>query len=250
MPLADPDAGAAADVPVTFLYDDAALVVVDKPAGVAVIPMPDQSAGACLRDRVAASLGSRVWVVHRLDRDTSGVVVFARTAEAHRALSMAFERRDVVKHYAALVHGLPASPAGTIDMALHDARKGKARPARAGEPGARAATTEYAVTRAWAHEAQRIAAVLATPRTGRHHQIRVHLRAIGAPILGDAVYGRGSAALLPGVPVPRLALHAASIDVPHPSGGARRVTATASWPADLAALTTWLDAQWTLEAAS
>jgi tRNA pseudouridine32 synthase/23S rRNA pseudouridine746 synthase len=166
---------------VTFLYDDAALVVVDKPAG-----RRDSHAGcataSCLRDRVAAALGTRVWVVHRLDRDTSGVVVFARTAEAHRALSMAFERRDVAKQYAALVHGVPAPPAGTIDLALHEARKGKARPARADEPGARPATTDYAVTRAWAHEAQRIAAVAATPRTGRHHQIRVHLRAIGTPI--------------------------------------------------------------------
>ena len=247
--MASPDAGAVADVPVTFLYDDAALVVVDKPAGVAVIPMPGAPAGACLRDRVAAALGTRVWVVHRLDLDTSGVVVFARTAEAHRVLSMAFERRDVVKHYAALVHGVPAPPAGTIDIALHEARKGKARPARPGEPGARPATTDYAVTRAWAHDGQRIAAVAATPRTGRHHQIRVHLRAIGTPILGDAVYGRASAAHLTGVPVPRLALHAASIDVPHPAG-ARRVTATAPWPADLAALTAWLDAQWTVEAAS
>lgn len=247
--MADRDAGAAADVPVTFLYDDAAFVVVDKPAGVAVIPMAEARPGACLRDRVAAALGSRVWVVHRLDRDTSGVVVFARSAEAHRALSMAFERRDVVKHYAALVHGVPAPGSGTIDVPLHEARKGKARPARADEPGARAATTEYTVTRVWAHDAQRIAAVAAMPRTGRHHQIRVHLRAIGTPILGDAVYGRASAALLPGVPVPRLALHAASIDVPHPSG-ARRVTATAPWPADLAALTAWLDARWTAEASS
>ena len=247
--MADPDAGAVADVPVTFLYDDAALVVVDKPAGVAVIPMPDAPPASSLRERVAAALGTRVWVVHRLDRDTSGVVVFARTAEAHRALSMAFERREVLKQYAALVHGVPAPPAGTIDMALHDARKGKARPARADEPGARAATTDYAVTRVWAHETQRIAAVAATPRTGRHHQIRVHLRAIGTPILGDAVYGRAATALLPGVPVPRLALHAASIDIPHPAGD-RRVSATAPWPADLAALTTWLDAQWTPEAAS
>lgn len=249
MPLADHDAGAVADVPVTFLYDDAALVVVDKPAGVAVIPMPETPPGSCLRDRVAAALDARVWVVHRLDRDTSGVVVFARTAEAHRALSMAFERRDVVKQYAALVYGVPAAPAGAIDMPLHEARKGKARPARAGEPGARAATTEYRVTRAWALDAQHIAAVAATPRTGRHHQLRVHLRAIGTPILGDTVYGRASAAPLSGVPVPRLALHAASIDVPHPAGG-RRVTVTAPWPADLAALTAWLDAGWTVEAAS
>jgi tRNA pseudouridine32 synthase / 23S rRNA pseudouridine746 synthase len=246
--LADRNAGAVADVPVTFLYDDAALVVVDKPAGVAVIPMPDAPPGSCLRDRVAAALGTRVWVVHRLDRDTSGVVVFARTAEAHRALSMAFERRDVVKRYTALVHGVPAPTAGTIELPLHEARKGKARPARPDEPGARPATTDYAVTRAWTHDGQRVAAVAATPRTGRHHQIRVHLRAVGTPILGDAVYGRASAARLPGVPVPRLALHAASIDVPHPAGE-RRVTATAPWPAELAALTTWLDTQWAVEVA-
>jgi len=155
----------------------------------AVIPVPDAPPGACLRDRVAAALGGRVWVVHRLDRDTSGVVVFARTAEAHRALSMAFERRDVVKHYAALVHGVPAPGSGTIDMPLHDARKGKARPARADEPGERPATTDYALTRAWTHDTQRIAAVAATPRTGRHHQIRAQLAAIKCPIKGDVKYG-------------------------------------------------------------
>lgn len=85
--------------PITFLYSDDTLVVVDKPAGVTVIPAPDLAPGDCLRDRVAAAVGSRVWVVHRLDRDTSGAVAFARTAAAHRTLSMAFEHRDVGKRY-------------------------------------------------------------------------------------------------------------------------------------------------------
>ena len=235
--------------PVTFLYEDADLAVVDKPAGVAVIPVPGIPPAECLRDRVAAALGSRAWVVHRTDREASGVVVFARSAEAHRVLALAFDAGDVVRQYAALVHGVAAPAAGAIDVALADARRGKARPALPDEPGARPAITGYAVTRAWHDGERHIAAVAATPHTGQHHQVRVHLRSIGTPILGDPVYGRAATAALTGVPVPRLSLHAASIEVPHPAAG-RRVNVTAPWPADLSALTTWLDAQWTAEATS
>jgi RluA family pseudouridine synthase len=235
--------------PVTFVYEDAALAVVDKPAGVTVIPAPGVPPGASLRERVAAALGSAVWVVHRLDRDTSGLVAFARSAEAHRALSMAFERRDVVKGYRALVRGVPDPRAGVIDLALHDARRGKSRPARPGEPGARPASTAYAVTRAWRLGDEALADVRLTPRTGRHHQLRVHLRAIGTPILGDVLYGGGGAAASGAMPVPRLALHAETLDLPHP-GGARRVAATAPWPADLSAVTAWLDGHGAVEAAS
>ena len=235
--------------PVTFLYEDADLAIVDKPAGVAVIPVPGLAPAECLRDRVAAALATRAWVVHRIDRDASGVVVFARTAAAHRVLSLAFETRDVVTQYAALVHGVPAPAAGTIEVSLTDARRGKARPARPDDAGARAATTAYAVTRTWRDGERRVAEVAATPHTERHHQVRVHLRSIGTPLLGDAFYGRAAAAALTGVPVPRLALHAAAIEVPHPAGG-RRVAAAAPWPADLTALTIWLDAQWTAESTS
>lgn len=235
--------------PVTFLYEDADLAVVDKPAGVAVIPVPGIPPAECLRDRVAAALGSRAWVVHRIDREASGVVVFARSAEAHRVLALAFDAGDVVRQYAALVHGVPAPAAGAIDAPLADARRGKARPALPDEPGARPAITDYAVARAWHDGERHIAAVAATPHTGLHHQVRVHLRSIGTPILGDPFYGRAATAALTGVPVPRLSLHAASIEVPHPAGG-RRVSVTAPWPADLSALTTWLDAQWTAEARS
>ncbi len=235
--------------PVTFLYEDADLAIVDKPAGVAVIPVPGAPPAACLRDRVAAALGSRAWVVHRIDRDASGVVVFGRSAEAHRGLSLAFDTGGVATRYAALVHGVPAPAAGAIDVALRDARRGKARPALPDEPDARPAATDYAVTRSWRDGERRIAEVAATPHTWQHHQVRVHLRSIGTPILGDAVYGRAAAAALAGVPVPRLALHAASIEVPHPSGG-RRVSAAAPWPGDLAAFTAWLDTHWTTEATS
>lgn len=229
--------------PVTFLYEDADLAIVDKAPGVAVIPAPAIAPAQCLRDRVAAALGAPVWVVHRLDRDTSGVVVFARSAAAHRALSMAFEARRVEKRYLALTLGVPVPASGSITVALHEARRGKARPATPGEPGAREALTGYEVTRTWHAGARAVSLATLTPRTGRHHQIRVHLRAIGTPIAGDPLYGGALAASFADLPLPRLALHAASIDVPHPSGG-RRVSATAPWPADLGAVTAWLDTQW------
>lgn len=228
---------------VTFLYEDADLVVVDKPPGVTVVPALENPVAACLRDRVAAALGARVWPVHRLDRDTSGVVAFARTAEAHRALSMAFEARRVHKRYRALVAGVPVPASGSIDLALHEARRGKARPARPGEPGAKAASTSYVVTRHWSGDGTvAVSWVDVTPHTGRHHQIRVHLRAVGTPVLGDATYGRSAAVALE---VPRLALHATTLDVPHPARPDRRVVATSPWPDDLAALTRWLDSHWT-----
>ena len=235
--------------PVSFLYSDDTLVVVDKPAGVTVIPAPDVATGACLRDRVASTLGGRVWVVHRLDRDTSGAVAFARSPEAHRALSMAFERRDVAKEYRALVAGRPTPAAGMVDVALHDARKGKARPAAPGEPGARQAVTRYETARVWRLDERHVAEVVARPATGRHHQIRVHLRAIGTPILGDAHYGGALVTPFKAVPVPRLALHAAVLDVPHPVSGGR-VVVHAPWPADLADVTAWLASHGELEAAS
>jgi tRNA pseudouridine32 synthase/23S rRNA pseudouridine746 synthase len=233
-------------LPIAFLYEDDALVVVDKPAGVPVIPAPGWPLAATVQARAAAAIGSRLWVVHRLDRETSGALAFARTAAAHRALSQAFERREVAKVYRALVAGVPPSPRGVIDLPLHDARKGKSRPAAAGEPGAKAATTGFEVLRRWRHDSAAVALVELRPDTGRHHQIRVHLRAIGLPILADAVYGRGIGPLPIDHMCSRLALHASALDVPHP-GGTRRVAVAAPWPADLQAVTAWLEAHWTAE---
>lgn len=223
----------------TLLYEDADMLVVNKPAGVSVIPAPGVSPGACLRDHVAALTGTRLWVVHRLDRDTSGALAFARTPDAHRRLSMAFEHRDVLKCYTAFVRGIPDPPAGDIAQPLHEARKGKMRPAQIGEPGAREARTAYEVVRVWGAGASALAEVRLRPLTGRRHQLRVHLRAIGTPILGDTVYGPahpGSSAM----PVARLALHAASLDVPHPRDG-HRVVIDAPEPDDLLGLRAWLD---------
>lgn len=221
------------------------MVAVDKPAGVAVTPAPDDVASACLRDRVAAQIGTRAWVVHRLDRDTSGIVVFARTAEAHRMLSMALERHDVERRYTAFVHGVPVVTDGMIALPLHAARKGKVRPARPDEPGATPARTSVQVDHVWRHGGAAIARVTLEPLTSRHHQLRVHLRAVGAPIAGDRIYGAGATAPSE-VPVTRLALHASFLELPHPSG-ARRIEIASPWPLDLAALPAWLDAHWPAE---
>jgi len=232
---------AASSPPIPLLYEDDALVVVDKPAGLPVIAAPDWPAADTVQARVAAQVGSRLWVVHRLDRDTSGVLAFARTAAAHRLLSIAFEGRDVAKTYRAFTGGCPRPRQGPIDVPLHSARRGQSRPARPGEPGAREASTAYRVLTVWRVGGETAALLEASPRTGRHHQIRVHLRAIGAPILADPVYGRATAGLAARIGLGRLALHACALDLPHPSGG-RRVQVTAPWPADLEAAGRWLDA--------
>ena len=234
-----------AAAPLALLYEDAALVIVDKPAGVPVIPAPGWPLEVTVQGRVADHLGARLWVVHRLDRDTSGVLAFARTAAAHRALSLAFERREVRKTYRALVAGVPPA-SGAIDLALHDARRGKTRLASPGEPGARDARTEYRTLRSWPAHGHPVSMLELDPHSGRHHQIRVHLRAIGTPVLGDALYGRGIPALPDGAPSVALALHACALDVPHPEQE-RRVRVESGWPPHLAALTGWLDAHSTQE---
>lgn len=232
--------------PLALLYEDDALVVVDKPAGVPVVAGSGWPVEATVQARAAAQLGSRLWVVHRLDRDTSGALVFARTADAHRALSQAFEHRDVQKTYHALTTGVPSPTQGTIDVPLHEARRGRMRPAHPGEAGGRTAHTAYRVLAAWRDGEATAALVDARPATGRHHQIRVHLRAIGTPILADPVYDGTSQPLAARVGLTRLALHAASVDLPHPLGG-HRVHVTAPWPADLEAARGWFDRHWTKE---
>jgi tRNA pseudouridine32 synthase/23S rRNA pseudouridine746 synthase len=226
------------DTPV--LYEDADLVAVAKPSGLPTIPARDEPPAACLHKQLEATRGERLWIVHRIDRDTSGVVVFARTAAAHRALSMAFEHRRVRKAYAAFAVSAPGRLAerGRIDVALHPARKGKTRPALPGEAG-QAAVTDYAVERRWTRGGVEVALVEARPETGRHHQIRVHLRSLDAPILGDPLYGKHTLeGPLAKSPCRRLALHARRLTLPAPAG---ERTIEAPWPDDLRALVAWLD---------
>lgn len=220
-----------------LLHEDAELIAVAKPPGIPVIPARGEAPEDSLHARLERERGERLWIVHRIDRDTSGVVVFARTAEAHRDLSMAFEHRGVAKVYVAFAAGALVGVT-RIDLALHEARRGKARPATPGEPGAKAAVTDLTVERRWRHAADVIARVTCRPITGRHHQIRVHLRSVEAPIVADPLYGKrtlrdGYAA----VPCPRLALHAASLT-------ACGRTFHAPLPDDLVAMEAWLDRTW------
>lgn len=199
----------------TLLADNARWLIVDKPAGIASIPARGEDPADSLRHRLQEQLGVPLWVVHRIDRETSGAILYARDADAHRALNLAFQRGQVGKTYLAFSACRPSAEAGRIDTPMHSARKGKMRPAQVGEPGAIAACTDYAVEQQWALGDAVVARLRCHPRTGRQHQIRVHLRSIGCPILHDALYGLATfKPPFERLPIARLALHAAAIDVP------------------------------------
>jgi len=227
--------------PLVLLHQDAAVVAVDKPPGLPVIAARGEPREACLQKQLEQQLGERLFVVHRIDRDASGVVLFARDAQAHRALSLSFEHRRVRKTYRAFVSGLLSPAGGRLEVPLHPARKGKTRPARPGERGRQSATTDYETLRVWHVGGEPVSLVEAHPLTGRHHQIRVHLRSAEAPILFDPLYGKGrTPAALSRAPCERLALHALRLSLPAPSGP-EELRLEAPLAADLDALTSWLD---------
>jgi tRNA pseudouridine32 synthase / 23S rRNA pseudouridine746 synthase len=199
----------------TLLHADGALLAADKPAGLATIPERDPSAD-CLVARLRAEHGPLL-VVHRLDKDASGVVVFARTPAAHRALCMQFEARTVSKSYVALVHGEVAGEAGRIEAPLRSFGSGRTGVDHAaGKPS----TTTWRVL----ERRPGLTLLELQPLTGRRHQLRAHLHALGHPIAGDTRYGnacsrdgRGAAAF------PRLMLHARLLTLDHPVSGERLV---------------------------
>jgi tRNA pseudouridine32 synthase / 23S rRNA pseudouridine746 synthase len=229
-------------VPIAVLHDDGALVAVVKPPGELVIAARGEPASDCLQKRLERQLGRRIYVVHRIDKDASGVVLFALDAAAHRAASLAFEHRRVEKRYLAFVAGALDPAEGRLDVPLHAARRGKTRPARSGEPGAQAAVTDYATRKQWPLGEGFVSLVEARPHTGRHHQLRVHLRSAEAPILFDPLYGRGRMPeALAAAPCARLALHAERLELETENAG--RIAVTAPLAHDLEALAAWLDAR-------
>jgi 23S rRNA pseudouridine1911/1915/1917 synthase len=209
-----------------LLYADTDVAAVDKPAGVPAQPTLTTDRGT-LPELVASLLGAPVTLVHRLDRETSGVTVFARTPAAASALAEAFRTGAPEKTYIALTARAPEPAAGRIDAALgkDPVRAGLRRVDAGGEPAA----TRYRTLRS----GPRAALVEARPETGRTHQIRVHLAHLGAPLLGDARYGGprrvGETA------VPRVMLHARRLEIDHPVTGARLVLEAAA-PEDLRTL--------------
>jgi RluA family pseudouridine synthase len=224
-----------------LLYEDDELVAVDKAPGEPVIPAREGPLEACLQKRLEVERGERLFVVHRIDRLASGVVVFARHPQAHRRLSLAFENRQVHKSYWAFVSGVLLPLKGHLDVPLHTARKGKMRPARPGERGQLASATDYETRRIWRFGGEKASLVEARPFTGRHHQIRVHLRSAEAPILFDPLYGRGYEPHAVGdAPCQRLALHARRIELPGREGGPA-LALEAPLARDLASLAAWMD---------
>lgn len=207
------------------IHKDSSVLVLNKPSGLA------SQGGSGIRDHVDALLEyfqfekkQRPRLVHRLDRDTSGVLVVARTATAAARLSEALRRRDATKLYWALTKGVPARQRGAIRSPLVKETVGRDEKMVATEElrsGAKTALTDYAVL---AHAGRELAWVAVQPRTGRMHQIRVHLASIGTPIVGDFKYG-GTLARGRGEIENRLHLHARSIDIAHPDGGRLKVTA-------------------------
>jgi tRNA pseudouridine32 synthase/23S rRNA pseudouridine746 synthase len=221
---------------VVVLHLDAHLLAVDKPAGRIVIP--GRIAGEpSLREELEAIHG-RLWVVHRLDRGTTGVLLFARTAEAHRALNLAFDRGEPEKRYLALVRGSPPE-AVRIDVPIAPGRRGRMRAAAPGEARGKPAATRVRLLEAFAARPWTggpLALVEAIPETGRTHQIRVHLARAGFPLAVDPDYGEaGPLADAEGrLLVARTPLHAARLEVRHPAGAGTLVL-EAPLPADLAA---------------
>lgn len=193
------------------LYEDAEVIAVDKPAGLTAQPTEGRVGGS-LVDRVGAHLGREAGLVHRLDRETSGVTVFGKTARATSALAAEFREGRARKRYvAATGPGLP--PSGTVDLPLSrdPSRPGRWRATRAanGVPALTDFRTLYA--------GPEFCVVELLPRTGRTHQLRAHLTALGAPILGDSRYG--GAAKAGGVEAPRCLLHAQALELGHPRTG-------------------------------
>lgn len=198
------------------LYRDDLILVLDKPAGLAVQGGPGiQRHLDGLLDGLRGQARERPRLVHRLDRDTAGVLVLACSARAAASLARSFRGRDVKKLYWAVVAGVPAPPEGRVDLSLirmRNHRFGRTEPA-GDSPGARA-ISDY-VTRE--RVGNRFAWLELSPLTGRTHQLRVHCAALGTPILGDVTYG-GDAARPPGLPT-MLHLLARRIALPHPAGG-------------------------------
>lgn len=192
------------------LHADEAWIVVDKPAGLPAVPGRTADLQDCASARVQAAYPDAL-VVHRLDMATSGLLLFARGLAAQRTLGAAFERRDVGKRYVAVVAGAPPADVGTIELPL--AADWPRRPrqrvdAERGKP----ALTRWRVIGRHAGSAR----LELTPSTGRTHQLRVHLAAIGHPILGDALYAPPEVHTL----APRLLLHASGLELAHPRTGA------------------------------
>ena len=225
----------ATDIPLAILYVDADLIVLDKPAGLVVHPAPGHAADTLVNallhhcaDLQGIGGELRPGIVHRLDKDTSGVLVVAKNEQAVAHLDAQFSAHTVEKEYLALVWGAPRKPSGTIDLPVgrHPVHRQKMAITEKGRP---------AVTRYETLAAMPLASLLRVRiETGRTHQIRVHLAHLGHPVVGDAVYGRARHGLPADLEIPRQMLHAHRLKLTHPRDG-RPLEFIAPPPADFLA---------------
>jgi len=206
-------------IPLNIVYEDASLIVIDKPPGMVVHPAPGHSGGTLVnallhhcKDLAGIGGVERPGIVHRLDKDTSGLIVAAKTDTCMQSLTRQFKERDIKKVYLALAKGIFESKTGVIDVPIGRHKIHRKKMSTHTSAG-REAQTRYEVLR----QLDGFAYVQLFPRTGRTHQLRVHLASIGHPILGDRLYG---GTLGPGLPqIARQALHAHRLELTHPVTG-------------------------------
>ncbi len=196
------------DTPLSIVYHDHELLVLDKPSGLLSVPGKGEHLADCLIARVQAVFPEAL-LVHRLDRDTSGIMIFALTPHAQRHLGLQFEKRQSKKVYVARVWGKVEEKTGTVDLPLIVDWPNRPLQHVDFENGKQAITDWRVVKYEGDNTRMRL-----YPKTGRSHQLRVHMREIGHPILGDPFYATGEAR-----DFPRLMLHAESLKLRHPDGG-------------------------------
>lgn len=194
--------------PLSIVHEDHEILVVDKPSGLLSVPGRGEHLADCLLTRVQDAFPQAL-LVHRLDRDTSGLIAFALSPHAQRHLSRQFEERKVKKTYVARVWGKLEPKSGTVDLPLIVDWPNRPRQMVDHENG-KTAVTDWRVLKATDTESR----VRLMPKTGRSHQLRVHMLALGHPILGDPFYAEGAA-----LDFPRLMLHSEELRLGHPDGG-------------------------------
>ncbi|MGD9739773.1 MAG: RluA family pseudouridine synthase [Bauldia sp.] len=257
LPPPEPATPAGEAIALDVVYEDDDLLVIDKPAGLVVHPAPGHSGGTLVNALIAhageslSGIGGvrRPGIVHRLDKDTTGLLVVAKNDRAHRGLAAQFadhgREGPLVRGYKAIVWGVPTPRSGTVEAAIGRSTRNRKKMAVVKEGAGREAITHYEVEEIFGPRTAPTAALLSLElETGRTHQIRVHLAAIGHPLIGDADYGAGMNTKAAKLPEPaqgivrgfrRQALHAWLLGFEHPVSG-EELRFEADLPADMAAL--------------